>query len=284
MDRKHHILACMLIALCASCSRPEGKVVARVYDTPLRVEDIQWMQADYDKDPERMEIRPEVVEAWIEKQVLVHAARTTLKKEEMRFDKELEAYRETLLADAYERKEVERRLDKNVTDEEIMQYYQEHKEDFEMHKTIVRINYAKFPLSFTRTETVRELLAKGSGRSMAEQERLEKICYEEAQNMYLESNWLVFDDILKEIPIHATDWQQYLQQHRMVEVTDSSSRYLVCFSDYKINETYSPLENERENIRNLLLDRRRMELRKQVRKDAMEKARKEHEIYNVIQH
>ncbi|MBO7465986.1 MAG: hypothetical protein J6T56_09105, partial [Bacteroidales bacterium] len=69
----------MLIALCASCSRPEGKVVARVYDTPLRVEDIQWMQADYDKDPERMEIRPEVVEAWIEKQVLVHAARTTLK-------------------------------------------------------------------------------------------------------------------------------------------------------------------------------------------------------------
>ena len=282
MKRASFLFTAAALALLASCSHPEDRPVARVYDANLSIADIQWMQADFAKDSEKVEIRPETVSAWVEKQVMVHAAKAALHKSERNFDRELKEYYETLLVDAYETKEVEKRLDRNVTEEEIMQYYQEHKADFEIHKTIVRINYAKFPIGFPQTETVRSLLAKGPGRTRAEQEKLERICYEQAENMYLESNWVVFDDILKEIPINAASQEQFLQRNKSVEVTDSSSVYLVCFSDYKINETYSPLENERETIRNRLLDMRRMELLREIRQKALEKARKEHEIHYEI--
>ena len=282
MKRASFLFTAAALALLASCSHPEDRPVARVYDANLSIADIQWMQADFAKDSEKVEIRPETVSAWVEKQVMVHAAKAALHKSERNFDRELKEYYETLLVDAYETKEVEKRLDRNVTEEEILQYYQEHKADFEIHKTIVRINYAKFPIGFPQTETVRSLLAKGPGRTRAEQEKLERICYEQAENMYLESNWVVFDDILKEIPINAASQEQFLQRNKSVEVTDSSSVYLVCFSDYKINETYSPLENERETIRNRLLDMRRMELLREIRQKALEKARKEHEIHYEI--
>ena len=282
MNRTLPLLAAMALTSLLACSRPEDRPVARVYDATLSIADIQWMQADFAKDSEKVEIRPETVSAWVEKQVMVHAAKNALHKSERNFDRELKEYYETLLVDAYETREVEKRLDRNVTEEEILQYYQEHKADFEIHKTIVRINYAKFPIGFPQTETVHSLLAKGPGRSRAEQEKLERICYEQAENMYLESNWVVFDDILKEIPINTASQEQFLQRNKSVEVTDSSSVYLVCFSDYKINETYSPLENERETIRNRLLDMRRMELLREIRQKALEKARKEHEIHYEI--
>lgn len=282
MNRTAPLLAILLTPLLLCCSQPEGKTVARVYDATLSDADIRWMQADFSGGSEPMEIQPGTVSDWVQKQVMVHAAKKALGKHERNFDRELKDYYETLLVDAYETKEVEKRLDRNVPEEDIRKYYQEHKEDFEIHKTIVRINYVKLPIGFSQTETVRALLAKGTGRSKAEQEKLERICYSVAENMYLESNWVVFDDILKEIPLETTNQEQYLQQHKSAEITDSASIYLVCFSDYKINETYSPIENERERIRNILLDRRRVELLKQIRKNALEKAQKEHEIQYEI--
>jgi len=275
-------VAFLLLVTILSCTRTDDRMVARAYDAELRLSDIQWMQTDFSKESDSMVIRPETVSAWVEKQVMLHAAKKSLSKEERDFSRELQDYYETLLVDAYETKEVEKRLDRNVPDAELLAYYQQHKEDFEMHKTIVRINYAKFPIGFKQTGVVRELLAKGDGRNIAEQNRLEQICYNYAENMYLESNWVVFDDILKEIPLEASNQEQYLQRNKSAEITDSSSVYLVFFSDYKINETYSPFETEKENIRNLLLDRRRVELLRDIRRQTLEKARKEHEIHYEI--
>lgn len=259
-------------------------MVARAYDASLTMADVQWMQADFIQDADTVEVNPDIVDTWIEKQTMLHEAKTKLRSREKNFDRELKEYYETLLIDAYETMEVERRLDRKVSMQEIQAYYQAHREDFEIHKTIVRMNYAKFPREFARIEEARSLIMKGERRSRAEQEKLEKLCYGQAENMYLEPNWIVFNDILKEIPIRTDNQEQYLQQHTTVEIEDSSSIYLVCFLEYKINEAYSPIESEKENIRQKLLDGRRIALLRQLRREIVEKAYKEHEITHEIRH
>ena len=277
--------AATLALLCTACSSPEEKlVVARAYDARLTMADVQWMQADFVRDADTVEVNPDLVDAWLERQALLHEAETRLSSREKNFDRELKEYYETLLIDAYENREVERRLDRNVPEKDIRAYYDAHREDFEIHKTIVRMNYAKFPKASAQLENVRSLIMKGKERSRAEQEKLEKLCYEQAENMYLESNWIVFDDILKEIPIRTGSQEQFLQQHRTVEIEDSTSVYLVCFLEYKINEAYSPLETEKENIRQLLLDERRLSLLRQLRREVVDKAYKEHEITYETSH
>ncbi len=271
------LLSIGMLALQA-CSTSEEKVVARAYDAKLTLSDLEWMQADFRSDSGNMLINPAIVEAWVRKQAMVHAAEKALKANEKDFDRELRDYYETLLVDAYENKAVEARIQREVTDEEIQAYYQAHKADFEMHKTIVRINYAKFPLGFSELETASKLLDKGRTRSTAEQTRLEKLCYEQAENMYLDFNWVVFEDILKEIPLDNFRPETLAAKKEVVSLQDSASVYLVRFLEVKVNETYSPIDIEREHIRELLLDRRRVEARKQLRKEIVEKALKEHEI------
>ncbi|MBO4282671.1 MAG: hypothetical protein J5873_05715 [Bacteroidales bacterium] len=261
-----------------ACSSSEDKVVARVYDAKLTLSDLKWMQADFSSDSENLRIDPVMVEAWVRKQAMVHAAENALKADEKRFERELRDYYETLLVDAYENKAVEARINRKVSEEEIQAYYQTHKADFEMHKTIVRINYAKFPADFSELETAGKLLQKGRARTAAEQAKLEKLCFEHAENMYLDFNWVVFDDILKEIPLDNHRPDALAEKNEVVMLNDSASVYLVRFLEAKVNETYSPLDIERERIRELLLDKRRVEARERLRRETVEKARKEHEI------
>lgn len=266
-----------LLTLLLSCSRSEKQFIAEVYDAQLSVEELQRMQPNYETQ-DSFSVNPAIVQTWIQKQVMLHAANKNLRSKEKNFERELKDYYETLIINAYENKEVERRLDKEVSEEDIKAYYNNHKSDFEMNKNIVQINYAKFPLNYPKLETIRSLLQKGKNRTESEQKKLSKICYEEAENMYLDFNWIVFDDILIEIPLEAYNQVQFLKSNKEVEIRDSQSVYLVYFIDYKINETYSPLDIERDRIRQIILQERRLALLQQIRKEAVENAYKEHEI------
>ena len=270
-------LIILLAAASCACSRTDKNVIAEVYDAKLDIGELQRLQPGYETQDSFL-VNPASVQAWIQKQVMLHAARTHLSSKEKNFERELQDYYNSLLINAYENKVVEQRLDKNVGEEEIKAYYNGHKSDFEMNKNIVQINYAKFPLDYPNLETVRSLLKKGKTRTPAEQEKLSKICYEEAENMYLDFNWIVFDDILIEIPIEPHNQVQFLKNNKELELKDSQSVYMVYFIDYKINETYSPIEIERENIRNIILRERRLALLQQLRKETLDKAYQEHEI------
>jgi len=178
---------------------------------------------------------------------------------------------------AYENKKAEALLNKEVSANEIRNYYEAHKSEFEMKKNIVKVNYIKFSLDFNQLEEVKRLLFNDN-RSLQDQKRLENICIKHAENMYMENDWLLFDDILKEIPINTYNQEQYLQQNRNIELKDSNSVYLVKINDFKINEAYSPLSVEKENIKEIILNQRRQKLVKQIRDNALQKAKKEHAV------
>jgi hypothetical protein len=59
---------------------------------------------------------------------------------------------------------------------------------------------------------------------------------------------------------------------------DSEYHYLIRFFNYKLRGDTSPLSLERENIRDLIINRRKVELIQQMREDAVNKAYEENEV------
>lgn len=275
-----YIFASVIVAglFCVACSHRNDVVVASVYDETLTMSDLQDMIPDFDPSSDSLSVQSYYIDKWIQKQALAHEAELTLSQEEKNFDKQMKDYYQSLLMFAYENKKVEELLNNEVSDKEMERYYETHKSEFEMRKNIVKVNYVKFPLDFNQTETVKKILFKDN-RSTQEQKRMEDICMKFAENMYLESDWLLFDDILKEIPINTYNQEQFLQNNRFIELSDTNNVYLVNIIDFKINEAYSPLSLEKERIKNIILNQRRQALRKQIRNDALNKAKQNHEIH-----
>ncbi|MFN6091515.1 MAG: hypothetical protein ACK44N_03770, partial [Bacteroidota bacterium] len=112
-----------------------------------------------------------------------------------------------------------------------------------------------------------------------DKQQLQNICYQYATDYYFNENeWLLFDDLLKKAPISAYDKEQYLKNNRFIEVTDSTSIYFINIKGFKIKESLSPLNFETDNIRNLIINKRKLDLIAKMEKDAYNNAIKEKDV------
>jgi hypothetical protein len=75
-----------------------------------------------------------------------------------------------------------------------------------------------------------------------------------------ENSWLLFDDLLKEIPIQTYNKELFLQNNRLVEVSDANFQYFLNIKGFKIRNSISPLSFERDNIKNIILNERKLDL------------------------
>jgi hypothetical protein len=69
-----------------------------------------------------------------------------------------------------------------------------------------------------------------------------------------------FADLSRKIPLTVDDQLDFLKRNRYYEVKDSTTVYLVAIDTYKSKESISPLNFEIENIRIILLNKRKAEL------------------------
>ena len=265
----------IFVVLFLSCQNSEKEIVARVYNHVLTMEDLRAMIPVFSENEDSIVIKQQYIDTWIEKKVLLHTAEKSLSKKEMKFDREIEEYRQALIVYAYENKRIKEIMGKDVSDDEITQYYEKNKQNFKLKQPIIKINYLKFPLKSPQIETAKKLLFNAN-RTEQETEKLNTISSHYALNSYLSNDWLLYEDILKEIPISKE--KQSFEKHQTFEISDSLNIYLIKILDFKINEGYSPLSIERENIVKSILQQRRIHVLESLREDAVNNAKTAGEI------
>ena len=275
MERVANCFLVVVFIAFLSCQNQDKEVVARVYDHVLTMEDLRNMIPVFSENRDSIIIKQQYIDAWIAQKVLLHEAEKNLSRKEKNFDREIEEYRQSLMVYSYENKRVRELLGQEVGDEEITQYYEKHKSNFKLRQPIVKINYLKLPIESPQIEGAKKLLFK-SDRTEQELKRLENLSANHAVNSYLLDDWLLYDDILKEIPIGKE--KQSFEKNQTLEISDSLNVYLIKILDFKINEGYSPINIERENIVKSILQQRRIEILQSLRESAVNKAKESGEI------
>ncbi len=250
----------------------EGDVLAKVGDNYLYTSDIQGVIPVGSGKKDSAEILRNYINNWIDQRLIVIQAEKFLNNADKNFSKELEEYRNSLIVYAYEKQLVEQKLDTSVNLKEITDYYNKNQQNFQLKENIVKVLYVKLQVKDANISKVRSLL---KSKREGDIEKLAGFVGNIAVNSYLDDqNWLFFNDLLKEIPIETYDQEAYLQNHRFIEINDDQYTYLVNFKDFKIKESLSPLSFEIENIRIIILNKRKLKLIEDMRKEVLEKARK----------
>ncbi len=210
------------------------------------------------------------IDKWLEKQVLVDAAELSLSDTEKDKEKLIEDYRNSLLIYEYEQKLMREKMDTTVTEEEIKAFYEENLSTFQLRKNIVKIKYLKINKQKADVAKLRKLMQNPSEQNDAS---LMAFAEKEADNFYLDSNWLYLDDITKEIPLDANyDQQRFLSNSKFVQLEENNTLYLLYIIDFRIKNATSPLEFEKDKIRDIILHKRRLDMLKTNNKSIFEKA------------
>lgn len=119
------------------------------------------------------------------------------------------------------------------------------------------------------------MVLPGLGIFQKDRDALRDYCHQYALNYYLDENaWLLFDDLLKEIPIKTYDKEQFLQNNRLIEIEDSTNLYLVNIKGFMVKNSRSPLSFEKNNIRAMIINERKLLLIEEMEQKAFETAKK----------
>jgi hypothetical protein len=112
---------------------------------------------------------------------------------------------------------------------------------------------------------------------------LRQYCIQYAKSFdFFADNWVDFDMVKNNLPSEIIDSKQFLDRNNQIEQKDSNYYYLVSIQDYKLLNDLAPIEYVENNIKNLILNKRKIEFLKQVEENVYKEGVRQNKfkIYN----
>ena len=274
------LVSLLLLAGCGKLFRQSERIiVAECYDKKLYADELEGLVPSSAGKLDSLTQVNAFIDSWVRRQLLVHQAEMNLPPSELDFTKQLEDYRTSLVIYAYETQLIEQYLDTVVSQEEISTYYEEHKENFQLRSTMVRVAYVILDADCKQEKDFKKLL---SDRDTLDVARLDDLASQHAKSVSLDvDTWMRLDDFLTIVPIEIFNHESFLRKNRFVSFEKDGFVYMMRFEDYLLEKSVSPLELEEARIKNIILLKRQKELLERMHSELYEQAKNEKvfEIY-----
>lgn len=263
-------------------SKTGGQIIAECYGQYLYEDDMEGIVLPGTSANDSIDVTKQFINNWIMQQIMLHQAEKNLAEPQKDFQDQIEAYRNSLIIYAYESELIRQKLDTTITMAQIEEFYNSNQNDFQLRENIVKVRYVKIPKVSEKPELIKKVTKLLKSDDEEEMDKLFALCQKSMLICFTDDeSWIRFDDLLREIPINTDDQGAFLRERKFYETSDSLYVYLVNFMDYKTKEGVSPLSFEVENIRNLILNRRKIELMDRMQREVFQEAliKKEFTIY-----
>lgn len=279
-----YIFIATIIVSCNSSKNnadPVSKPIAKAGNEVLSLDDYKENYVSIESVKDSTVFAKKSIENWAIESLFYQEAMTKLNEDEMEIDKQVEAYKKSLVNYIYQTKLIEANLDTNISKGEIEQYYAEHEDNFILKENIVKVNYFKIPTKAPGLEKIKRFLHSYTN-TPKDVEQLKSLCMQNAENFFMnDSTWLYLEDVKKEIPKLRDQPDFNLGQGRVLEFNDELYYYYLKIKEVKVKNGLSPLNFEKQNIKNFIINKKKTELINQYKFQLLEKAKteKKFEVY-----
>lgn len=277
------ILSLLLISSCdffkvkSTQNEEEDRILATVANNNLLLSDIQFLLNAQLSNEDSAATVSRFVQSWVRQQLMIAEASKAINFNTPEFNQRIKEYRESLMIHEFEKNYINSQIDEAIKDQEILEYYESHKENFTLKETIVRGNFIKLEKSSPQKNAFERAIRQ------KEQERLGELSLKFASNYYLEAdNWIRLSELTANTPLrNEANTTQLLRSGAFIKVDDENYSYYFDILEYKLQNQVPPLEFVREEITKILLNKRVNMLREQLHKDIFMRAleNKEFGIY-----
>ena len=255
--------------------------IARVHENYLYPSDLEGIVPMGILPQDSSDLIQRYIDNWVRKQLLIAEAAKMMEFDEVEIERKILDYRYSLMGYEYESYFVNENLNDEVTSEEITDYYSTNQENFELKQNIIQGLFIKVSKGAPKLSDLRGWI---NSNKQEDRDELKSYCLRFATSYSLEdSTWINFDEMIKGTPLEGiSNKVDYLRRNKYEESSDDDYYYFIRIDDYKIKDQISPVEFVADQIRNILINKRKIELAKsleeRVYSDAIQK--KYFEVYN----
>ncbi len=252
----------------------EPRPVARVNEVYLYETDLHGIVDERTAPQDSLARVTAYVNSWIRKQLIIQEATRRMNIDEAEVERKVLEYRYSLIGYEYQNFYIRQHLDENISLQEITDYYNSHLDNFTLKQNIVRGTFIKVPRTAPRTNRIKDMIYSRKEKDL---EELRSYCLSFSTAYHLnDSTWMEFDKLVVNSPIaEIPNKIQFLKTNPYYETGDTDHLYFLKVDTYKISDNVSPLEFVKEDIRNILLNKRKVELARALEDEVYENAVKQ---------
>lgn len=259
--------------------KEDDQLIAECYGNYLYRHDIEGIVQPGTSANDSIAAVKQFIDNWIRQQIMLEQAENNLTNEQKDFTSQIEQYRNSLIIYAYESELIRQKLDTTITQAQIEEFYNSNQENFMLLENIVRVRYIKIPAVSAKPDLLKKAEKLLKSGDADDNEKLLDLCQNSLLSCYTEdANWIRFDDLLRDVPIKTDDPEDFLRGRTFYQYSDSLYTYMVKFSEVKTKEGVSPLSFEAANIREMILNRRKVELMDKMQEQVFQEALNENKF------
>lgn len=273
------LILLLFISSCQNQIEQNAEVIASVYGKNLYKTDLESVSFEGINYNDSVVRARAFIDKWINNQLLLRQAENNLDQKQLDFTKRLEDYRNSLVINKYETELIKQNLNTEVTEEQILEYYNANSGEFRLNRNVVRVATVSIPKDSNKKWVIAKLmrdydsLMVDSISSLADK-------YADSYNMDIE-RWYDFEEIIDMYNLNVDNQEMFLKGNEFVTINKGDLSTMIRFCEYRLIGEDSPCELQSDRIKYIILSSRKKQLLEKLYDDLYAKALKERafEIY-----
>jgi len=269
MNKQQTFLILAFLSLTISCFNVDNKqIIASVNEKDLLLSEVLKEMPKATEDSSLFIER--YVNLWIRKQLMIYHAEINISSDLLDYEAQIAEYRSSLLIYAYQQELINQNFDTSVTAKEISDYYNQYRVEFKLVKNIFMGRYIVVDKSAPNSKNLKKWYKSNKPDDI---DGLTDYCHQFAKEYYIaDSSWQYFSSINNKLPKFITEEEYFLENTKGVWFEDQQYRHYIYIKNYQIKGSISPLALEREKIRNVLLNKNKIQYLKQLEDELYQNA------------
>lgn len=265
---RHFIKIATLLVVIYSISCQElpdylvgSNTVARVGKKELSITEIkEAMPAGLIAD-DSLSFTQQYIDKWLVRQLKIEEADQLFSSSEEDIERLVEDYRQSLLMRKVDQFYVDKQMNENFSDEEIAEYYNTHKSDFTLDRTLVKGRIVRLDENYRQRTRLKDLMKRASTSQSADKSFTDMCEKNNFQIFDYRAEWINLSDFIAHLPIvRQQDYSDLLNTLGVQEVKDSRSRYYFELTSVCSKGNVAPLETVKDQIHRILITQRRSQI------------------------
>ncbi|MEM5564204.1 peptidyl-prolyl cis-trans isomerase [Psychroserpens sp. AS72] len=275
------LLLALLLISCDFFKETDDRIpLARVDENYLYLDDIEGIVAEGTPVNDSLQIVNSFINRWATQQLLLDGAERNLSEDKQAdFNKLIKQYKNDLYTKAFLEALVKKSIDTSMTIAQAQAVYEANQETFKLNEELVKFRYITIPQNAINEDDIKKRFKRFDS---ADKRFLDSISVQFKSYSLNDSIWIKASQITEKIKVlNSENKKELLKKSNYVQLKDSLDLYLMQIEDVLSQNDLAPLEYVKPTIKQIVINKRKLELIKQLEKDITKDAikNKQFEVY-----
>jgi len=205
------------------------------------------------------------IRMWINDRLLYDIAQKNI-ADKNAINQLVENYRRSLIIYQYQEQLINEKLVQDISERELREYYEKNKEIFKLDKPLIKGLFLRVPIDAPDIDKARAWSKNPSATAVDD---LEKYSIKNAASFdYFEDHWVDFNELMNAY----SNLPEKLQKNTFYEQADDKYYYFLRVSESLLPGDNAPFQYARPTVRELLINRKKIEFLRKTEDDLYNKA------------